>query len=150
MTRTTRAARPPVHMIDSEADAIAELAERAGSAHPVTSVLLMEEIDRAKIHVAGKIPADVVTMHARVEFVDEASGASRTVELVWPGEADISAGRVSILTPIGAGLIGLRKGGAILWPDRDGRKRTLTIVSVVQPGQAIEPREPVGADNAAG
>jgi regulator of nucleoside diphosphate kinase len=137
-------------MIDSEADAIADLAVRATQPHPAADILLLEEIDRAKIHSASKIPDDVVTMHARVEFIDEASGASRTVELVWPGEADISAGRVSILTPIGAGLIGLRKGGAILWPDRDGRERTLTIVSVIQPKQETGPRDPLGVDYCVG
>jgi regulator of nucleoside diphosphate kinase len=50
----------------------------------------------------------------------QASGADRTVELVYPRDADISAGRVSILTPVGAGVIGLRTGQSILWPDRDG------------------------------
>ena len=72
-------------------------------------------------------------MNATVEFVDEASGADRTVELVYPKEADISAGRISILTPIGAGLIGLRAGQSIHWPDRDGKERWLRIISVVQP-----------------
>jgi regulator of nucleoside diphosphate kinase len=71
-------------------------------------------------------------MHSTVEFLDEASGADRTIELVYPRDADISAGRVSILTPIGAGLIGLRTGQAILWPDRDDRERQLAIVKVLQ------------------
>lgn len=62
----------------------------------------------------------------------QASGADRTVELVYPRDADISAGRVSILTPVGAGVIGLRTGQSILWPDRDGRERKLTIVKVLQ------------------
>ncbi|MGE4322199.1 MAG: nucleoside diphosphate kinase regulator [Sphingobium sp.] len=133
MTKPKGAVRPPVHMIDSEADAIADLAIRAQERQPELSSLLLGEIDRAKIYSAARIPADIVTMHSRVEFIDESTGASRTIELVWPADADISVGRISILTPIGAGLIGLRKGGAILWPDRDGRQRTLNIVSVTQP-----------------
>lgn len=52
----------------------------------------------------------------------QASGADRAVELVYPHDADISAGRVSILTPVGAGVIGLRTRQSILWPDRDGRE----------------------------
>jgi regulator of nucleoside diphosphate kinase len=55
------------------------------------------------------------------------------VQLVYPAEADIEAGRISILTPIGAGLIGLREGQSILWPDREGRERRLTVVRVTQP-----------------
>ncbi len=129
---TTRSApkRPPIHMIDTEADTLTDLALARQERSPEVSALLLEEINRAKIHPANKIPADVVTMHSRVEFVDEASGASRTVELVYPADADIDAGRISIMTPVGAGLIGLREGQSILWPDRDGQQRRLSIVKV--------------------
>ena len=69
----------------------------------------------------------------------QASGADRTVELVYPRDADISAGRVSILTPVGAGVIGLRTGQSILRPDRDGRERKLTIVKVLQNRKSPQP-----------
>ena len=36
------------------------------------------------------------------------------------------------MTPVGAGLIGLREGQSILWPDRDGRERELAIIRVRQ------------------
>lgn len=129
MTTAKRGSRPPIHMIDTEADALADMATRASDVRD----LLMREIDRATVHKAGNIPADVVTMYAQVDFIDEASGARRSVKLVYPGEADITAGRVSVLTPVGAGLIGLREGGSIVWPDRDGRERKLTVVKVTQP-----------------
>ncbi|PAL19456.1 nucleoside diphosphate kinase regulator [Sphingopyxis sp. GW247-27LB] len=130
MTTRSPAKRPPIHMIDTEADTLTDLALAQQERSPVVSELLIEEINRAKIHPANKIPADVVTMHAQVEFVDEANGASRTVELVYPADADIAAGRVSIMTPVGAGLIGMREGQSILWPDRDGQQRRLSIVKV--------------------
>jgi regulator of nucleoside diphosphate kinase len=119
-------------MIDSEADALTDLALGAQARMPGVCQQLLDEIDRAKIKTARQIAPDVVTMHATVDFIDEASGAERTIELVYPREADISAGRVSILTPVGAGLIGLREGQSILWPDRDGRERKLSIVKVKQ------------------
>jgi len=134
MTSPKHVARPPVHMIDTQADALSDLALRTEDRNPEVSALLLEEITRAKIHVAAKIPGDVVTMHARVEFVDESRGVPHVVELVWPGEADFAAGRLSVMTPTGAGLIGLREGGSIDWPDREGRERRLTIVKVTQPG----------------
>src|SRR3546814_4104120 len=73
-------------------------------------------------------------MNAEVEFVDEASEATRIVQLVYPRQADIAANRISILTPVGAGLIGLREGQSILWPDREGNERRLTIGKVRQAG----------------
>jgi len=97
--------------------------------------LLLTEIDRARLHSARNVPADVVTMHATVRFVDEASGKEYEYQLVYPREADISAGRISVMTPVGAGLIGLREGQSILWPDRDGHERELRILSVSQAPQ---------------
>ena len=47
-----------------------------------------------------------------------------------PGEADIEKGFVSVLTPVGAALIGLTAGQAIDWTDRDGRTRRLHVLEV--------------------
>lgn len=119
-------------MIDTEADTLADLAVGVQDRLRQVSELLLEEISRATIHRADRIPGNVVTMNAEVEFVDEASGATRIVQLVYPRQADIAANRISILTPVGAGLIGLRDGQSILWPDREGNERRLTIVKVRQ------------------
>src|SRR3546814_9485491 len=93
--------------------------------------MLRDETSRAKVYTRERIPRDVVVMGATVEF-DDANGSTRSVKLVYPNDADISAGRISILTPVGAGLIGLREGQSILWPDREGHERELTIVRVKQ------------------
>ncbi len=132
MTRKTAPKRPPIHMIATQADILADLAIGVQDRLPQVSELLLEEIARAKVHSAGRISKDVVTMNAQVEFVDETSNATRIVQLVYPRHADIAANRISILTPIGAGLIGLREGQSILWPDRVGHERKLTIVKVRQ------------------
>ena len=42
--------------------------------------------------------------------------------------------RLSVMTLVGAGLIGMRKGVSIDWPDRSGEERRLRIVEVIQPG----------------
>lgn len=135
MTKTkSRAARPAIHMIDTEADRLTELALH--KQHELNRIyeLLLGEIDRAAICSRAKMPTNVVTMGSVVTFTDEKSGTQRTVELVYPAYADIAAGRVSILTPVGAGLIGLRTGQSILWPDRNGEEHRLTIIDVKQPG----------------
>lgn len=121
-----------IHLIDSEADTLTELAISVAERFPQVSELLLHEISRAVIHSRNKIASDIVTMHAMIEFTDEATGAHRSVQIVYPKDADISAGRISILTPVGAGLIGLREGQSILWPDREGRERRLKVVKVIQ------------------
>lgn len=136
MNVRSQSTRPPIHMIDTEADTLIHLAQRAEDRAPELAAMLLAEIERATLHEANDIPHDVVTMNAMIDFVDEAGGATRTVQLVYPAEADIAAGRVSIMTPVGAGLIGLRQGQSILWPDRDGNQRNLTVTKVEQPGRA--------------
>jgi len=54
------------------------------------------------------------------------------VQLVYPAEANISEGRVSVLTLIGAALIGLRVGQSISWPTRRGEERRLTVLRVAR------------------
>lgn len=142
MTKSKASRRPPIHMIDTEADTLTDLAMGAEERLPQVSELLFREIARATTHPADRIPHNVVTMHATVQFVDEASGREYSYQLVYPGEADISAARISVLTPVGAGLIGLREGQSILWPDREGHERELKIVAV---SQASAPAAPLVA-----
>ncbi|WP_068874519.1 MULTISPECIES: nucleoside diphosphate kinase regulator [unclassified Phenylobacterium] len=130
-TTTARApARPPITLSETDAERLTALALQAEDRTPELAGLLLAELERARIRPDGKTAPDVVGVGSSVEFVDEAHGEPRTVQLVWPGEADIAAGKVSVLTHVGAGLLGLSAGQSILWPDRDGRKRALRIVSV--------------------
>jgi regulator of nucleoside diphosphate kinase len=135
MTSKKATRRPPIHMIDTEADALTDLAMGVEARLPQVCELLLNEIARATLHPASRIPGNVVTMHATVRFIDEASSKDYSYQLAYPGEADISAGSISILTPVGAGLIGLREGQSILWPDREGHERELRIVEVAQPSR---------------
>ena len=137
MTKKKSGAKMPlIRMIDSEADALTELTLQQQRDSISFYELLLDEIDRATICDRTAIPPDVVTMGSSVTFIDEKSGAERTVRLVYPAEADIAAGRMSILTPVGAGLIGLSVGQSINWPDRGGIEHRLTIVAVEQPARA--------------
>ncbi len=130
------ALRPAIILSETDAERITDLALSAQARVPKVADLLLEEIDRADVRPDADTPADIAGMGAEVEFVDLSHGETRTVTLVYPAEADISAGRVSILTPVGAGLLGLRPGQSIQWPDREGRERELRIVSVRRAGQA--------------
>ena len=136
----TAAKKPPIHISDADYDYIADLAIRLERPNPVLSGLLMEEINRAKVHSPKRLPKDVVSLGSAVEFVDDSSGARHNIKLVRPTEADVDAGRLSIMTQIGAGLIGMREGHAIDWPRPDGSPRTLRILQVVQPEE--EQRDP--------
>src|SRR3546814_19355586 len=101
---------PRIRIIDSEADALTELTLQQQRDSISLYELLLDEIDCAAICERPDIPPDVVTMGSSVTFIDEKSRAERTVRLVYPAEADIAEGRMSIMTPVGAGLIEIGRG----------------------------------------
>ena len=125
-------ARPQIHLLASESDLVASLALRAEDRHPVVAAMLLEEIERAELYEPGTLPEDAVMIGSEVDFVDDKTHQLRKVKLVLPVDANIAEGRISILTPMGAALYGLRAGNSIDWPDLDGNKRRITIVRVVQ------------------
>lgn len=91
---------------------------------------LSDELTRASIVDDDKLAADVVRMGSLVTYRDLVSDRTRTIALVFPQEADMARNRVSVLTPIGAALIGLAVGQSIDWPTPEGHSGTLTVIGV--------------------
>jgi len=129
-SKATAPSRPPIVLSETDADRLFLLAEQMESAAPRDRSGLLGELERAQVRPDHRVAATVVGMNSTVDFVDEAHGAARTVRLVYPAEADIAAGKVSVLTPVGAALIGLREGQSIRWPDRGGNLRALRVLKV--------------------
>lgn len=104
---------------------------------------LLYELDRASVVPPEQLPFDVVSLGSTVRF-RTSEGDQREVTLMLPAEADIADNRISVMTPIGAALIGLRKGQSITWLTRDGRKQMLTVLRVMQP-RGYHPEPPAAA-----
>ena len=90
---------------------------------------LMDELDRASVVLDEQMASNVVHMGSTVTYETE-QGQSRTVTLVYPGEADIEQAKVSILTPIGVALLGLSPGQSIDGTARDGHRHQLRVTRV--------------------
>jgi regulator of nucleoside diphosphate kinase len=107
-------------------------------------------MERATIVVDSETPADVVTMHSRVKFRDCDSGEEQVCTLVYPGERDLFDDALSVITPIGAALIGLAEGQSLAYPGPDGSQKTVTVVRILyQPEankRASRPALPTAAD----
>lgn len=122
---------PPPILIDADRLSLLEaLAEGLEARNPALAERFLEELSRAEIRPAGTLPADVVDLGRAVTYLDETSGREQTVTLVRPEEADISAGRAAVNTPVGIALIGLRAGARFRWQARDGQDHELRILSV--------------------
>jgi regulator of nucleoside diphosphate kinase len=72
--------------------------------------LLKRKLQQARVVSADRVPPDIVTMRSRVRFDD--GGVERHAKLVYPDEAD-GRGRISVLSPLGAALLGLAAGQEI-------------------------------------
>ena len=121
--------KPSIIVSDTVQRRLTTLATDALEQFPEVAEELLSEMERADVVTAEAIPPNVVQMGTDVVFQSD-NGETRRVRLVFPGQADIAAGRISILTPIGAALIGLSEGQSIAWKTRDGRWRHLTILAV--------------------
>ncbi len=89
---------------------------------------LLHELDRARVVEDSAVGSDVIRMGSRVKY--RTGRDERTVTLVYPVAADIAEARVSVLTPVGTALIGLRTGQSISFRTRDGRPQLLTVLAV--------------------
>lgn len=138
MTQTkTRYRKPPIVIGRLEHEKLTRLAEGLVDRNPELAEDLLGELDRARLVDDTRLRADVVRMGSTLNYTTD-SGEARTVTLVYPGEADIEAGKISILTPIGTALIGLSPGQSMTWQARDGRIQRLTVQSAGAPGHAVQ------------
>lgn len=110
MTREQSARVPNILVTDLDVDRL----ERAIARHRGTRSVgdLRHALARAAVIHARSIPKDVVTMNSRIVCVDERTGVEREVQLVYPQDSRAGKSRISVLTPVGAGLLGLSIGAA--------------------------------------
>jgi regulator of nucleoside diphosphate kinase len=94
------------------------------------------ELLRAEVVEPTQVPPDVVTMNSRVVYRDEETGETREVTLSYPQDASLEQGRVSVLAPVGAALLGLSVGQEIDWQLPGGKTKRLHILSVTYQPQA--------------
>jgi regulator of nucleoside diphosphate kinase len=132
MSSPTRELSPHITLTARDYERLSMLARSAETRTPDLALVLLEELERAHVLSDG-YPEQTVCMGCEVEYRDHAKGTVQTVTLVYPGEADISQGKISVLTPVGTALIGVRAGDSVTWETRSGDPRRLTVVQVRQP-----------------
>ena len=97
---------------------------------------LQQELERAIVVTAGKMPRDVVTMNSRVRVKDLNSGREATYQIVFPSAADVTENRISVLAPIGTALLGYRAGTTVEWRVPSGMRRFRILEVEYQPEAA--------------
>ncbi len=137
-----RLRKPAITITRTDYERLSRLADSYAARNPEFAEELLTELDRARVVAEPRIAADVVRMGSSIRFTSDL-GEDRRVTLVFPGDADIAQGKVSVLTPIGTALLGLSAGQSINWTARDGRIHRLTVESVDAPLGASAVSRPV-------
>jgi regulator of nucleoside diphosphate kinase len=94
----------------------------------VTASNLLRELQRATVVPDAQLPANVVAIHSRVHLRDNITGTDSRITLVLPDETCVKSDGVSVLTPLGAALIGLPEGASIDWCTASGDHRSKTVL----------------------
>jgi len=132
MNRGPMTSIPPIIVAAEDRARLLELVSRVDES--VVAEQLEAELERARVAPLREVPADVVVMNSEIEYEDTATGQHRSLQLVYPQDADANATRVSILAPLGCALLGLRVGQEIDWRMPGGLRRLRVLaVSSRQP-----------------
>ncbi len=91
---------------------------------------LANELGRAKIVKKEDFPEKGVRINSKVTILDLDTKNKMEFTLVMPQFADMGQKKVSILTPMGAALIGFQQGNTVEWKLPAGLKK-FEIISVV-------------------
>ncbi|MDZ4082877.1 MAG: nucleoside diphosphate kinase regulator [Bdellovibrionales bacterium] len=121
-------ALPDIYILKADYEKLSNLAANSESR---TSELLEAELDRAKILSDDEFSESIVKMGSLVKYKDMESEKVLEITLVYPEEANLEAGRVSILAPIGIALLGLKVGSVIRWPMPSGHEKELKVVEIL-------------------
>ncbi|WP_296283210.1 nucleoside diphosphate kinase regulator [uncultured Acinetobacter sp.] len=92
---------------------------------------LEDELARAEVVKPNQLPANVVSMNAKVLITVAPSTKSSEITLVYPHDFRGEGGQVNIIAPIGAAILGLAEGQEIEWPQPDGHMMKVKIEKVL-------------------
>lgn len=127
-TQTTQAL-PTIYVTKADFEILSNLAE-AAAGRALGGQVLAAEMDRAVIVAFDEAPLPFARIGSGVDYQDLTSGQARTVRLTLPRDASIDDNRISVLTPVGAALIGMTAGETFHWTDAEGRPRGVRVLAV--------------------
>ncbi|WP_454020001.1 GreA/GreB family elongation factor [Azospirillum sp. Marseille-Q6669] len=97
---------------------------------PDVSALLSRELDRAIVRREGDLPRTIVGMGSRVLFLRDDDMPCERGKPVHPDQSAIE-GQISLASPLGVALPGLREGARMPYSDADATMRWLSVERVL-------------------
>lgn len=88
-------------------------------------------LDSADLVASRKVSPDLVTMYSRVQLADLDTGKRYRLTVCYPSDADPALGFVSVLSPVGASLIGRQVGSIARWRTPGGDRGAAEVVALL-------------------
>lgn len=88
-------------------------------------------LDACAIVPSRAVTADVVTMGSQVMLQELQTHQRTTLTLCYPADAEPAAGRVSVLSPVGLALLGMRVGSVGHWPAPAGEQKAVELLAIL-------------------
>lgn len=123
--------RPPIIINRLDAERLQRLIDNATDKELAVATLLEEELARGEVIDPKEIPDDVVSMNSQIRFTDLTRGRQMVRTLVYPHALSTAEDGISVMAPIGAGLIGLKVGDIIDWPLPNNSEVRLRIDAIL-------------------
>ncbi|WP_056336153.1 nucleoside diphosphate kinase regulator [Massilia sp. Leaf139] len=131
--------RPPIVVSSLDMERLEDLLDSLPAAQAGVRATLLDELARAELVEPHDMPQDVVTMNSRVRFVLDDAPREFDMLLAYPKDVDGAPDKLSVLTPVGSALLGLKVGDSIDWTRPDGARFDVTVREIVyQPERAGE------------
>lgn len=92
---------------------------------------LEDALDSATIVPAREVAPDIVTMYTQVLLQDAATGQRGEWTVCYPEDAQPETGFISVLSPLGWSLLGMRVGATVSWPRPAGGHQVAEIVAIL-------------------
>ena len=84
----------------------------------------------AEVMKSRAVNADVVTMYSRVEVVDAHTRRRQVLTICYPDDAEPAAGCISVLSPVGISLLGLKTGDIARWLTPTGEECAAEVAAI--------------------
>lgn len=97
-----------------------------GAAHPLDDLL-----DAARLVPSHAVAPDVVTMYSQIVVANLDGARRRKLALCYPGDTEPATGFISVLSPVGAGLLGLSVGAVARWDLPFGQHASARVVEML-------------------
>ena len=108
-----------------------DAARNAQAENEARILQLKADIENADVRDSSKAARDVIDIGSKLKVRDEATGEELSWYIVGSNEADVVAGKISDVSPVGRALIGHRAGDAVTGTvEASGFTFSYTVVEV--------------------